>query len=1313
MPTAYQPLFPDAFLASRWANEYRSFRGSATEVELIARLQDWASKKSQKERKAEGAFVGIFFKQTWGYRAAGEGPKAEGYTCEPQYAVKGAGQGGGTGAADLALGYFDRAGTADTPQVLCEFKDVRSGLDKPQRRKGNDRSPVQQCADYLKECSALLYGTEPIQPTWGIVSDMNEFRLYWRRRMPSQYQRFVLRPVAGDDAVALLGTDDASAFQRFVFWRIFQREELLTSGGPAPLERLLTEQGVQERALEAEFYREYQAYREEVFQSLVAANPSFKGTRGKLVRYTQRFLDRCLFILFCEDMGPALRFPPNILREVLSGVSTDPDYDPDDNAAWTRVKKLFAAMRDGSPFRSHKINRFNGGLFAQESELEELHIPTRLFCAAGQGTSTAELTRHKKTLLFFSANYNFGVTGGTLEPTIGLYTLGRIFEQSITELEYMEAKAEGRASITELSKRKRDGVYYTPEWVTSYIVEETVGALLSEIRRRLVLDPLSTFTEEQLEHYRRARASGKKDKRYKTESVEQYLESLDRYALELDEIKVVDPACGSGAFLIQALDRLVNERRWLAVERERVLGTTTLFDTDAVTKSILSKNIYGVDINEESIEITRLALWLHTALPDRPLTVLDKNIRCGNSLIEPEFYKVKQPETFLDEERERINAFDWRDTFPEVFNRTGGKGGFDCVVGNPPYVKFQHFCQVVPAVAEYLPQVMGAHGPLYPSTQGSTFDMYLPFIERGISLLNENGRMGYIAPSVWLISDYGQGLRDELHKTRRLERWVDFKDYIVFEEAMTYTALQFYRGKPSAAVSYASAPNGSVDAIDWTRPDSLVSYSELPNAQEPWLLLPRREQTLIDRLKKTCTPLGELPGVIAGLRGVESGADEYYQFHRLGPGRWVHAKGAAPKDDRGNEEEIELEDDLLRPLVSGPEARRYVRPITETYVLFPYDITGRPRLICQSEMKNKYPLTWAYLLKHERALRNRDRGKMNRDSEWWGYTRPMNMDKHKLPKLGVAQTVPEMRVFYDEKGTCCFNNVRVGGIVCTGENNAFFLMGVLNSSVVDFVFRRSSKPKERRPSGAYFEANKQFLEPLPIPQCTANERAQIVAMAQALHILHTARRDTIVTIDKRLASDQLRPDERRYKWLWADIGDVEHWTKQNPEKLTGRALVNWAKQTIADRLGNHLAELGVAMPLGAAMCAVESDGELMFFVGDRCVISGVYVSEQEAPLILSQWRQKARDTFVSDSFNARRLVDSLLDLKTTENAALIQQLKKLNVQLDDLEKQIRSAEQALDDFICQLFGLSESERHMVEADTRRKWNARMPMPPAA
>jgi hypothetical protein len=287
----------------------------------------------------------------------------------------------------------------------------------------------------------------------------------------------------------------------------------------------------------------------------------------------------------------------------------------------------------------------------------------------------------------------------------------------------------------------------------------------------------------------------------------------------------------------------------------------------------------------------------------------------------------------------------------------------------------------------------------------------------------------------------------------------------------------------------------------------------------------------------------------------------------------------------------------------------------------------------------------------------------------------------------------------------------VNGILLDSEDSSFFVMGILNSRVVDFVFRRISKPKERRPSGAYFEANKQYIAPLPIPVVGKQDKERVATMARELQAMHTARRDTIGALDQRLASSQLVSARREPSWLWADVGDIPHWTARNKDGLKGRALAAWAKQACEEKLAVHLAEISSAMSFGAHMSATARDGELKFFVRDRCVVAGIYVSEREAPLLLAQWRQKARDTFVSDAVTAARLVEWLLDLKSTGNAALVAQIDALNRKLDTLEDQIRRTERTLDDLIYRLFKLSEEERIMVEADTRPRWEARMPSPP--
>ena len=194
MTGLHEPFISRSFLRTAWAREYEAFRQSPAEDELLKRLENWAGRTDLKETSAEQAFVQQFFHETWGYYGTGQ-TDAEGFTSYPRYSVPGAGQRGGVGEADLALGWFERPGVAAVPQVLCEFKDIRSSLDAPQNRKGNRRSPVKQCLDYLFNARRGLFGNEAIIPSWGIATDMNEFRLYWFDRAPQQYLRFVITPV--------------------------------------------------------------------------------------------------------------------------------------------------------------------------------------------------------------------------------------------------------------------------------------------------------------------------------------------------------------------------------------------------------------------------------------------------------------------------------------------------------------------------------------------------------------------------------------------------------------------------------------------------------------------------------------------------------------------------------------------------------------------------------------------------------------------------------------------------------------------------------------------------------------------------------------------------------------------------------------------------------------------------------------------------------------------------------------------------------------------------------------------------------------
>lgn len=1272
MSNINQPLFAENFLLSHWDRDFQNYVKSIDE-EILEQLKNWASKDFQKETTAESTFVNLFFKKLWNYIASGESSSEEGYTCQSQYPIQRAGQKGGTGEADLALGYFGKNDSiSKIPQVLCEFKDIRSRIDEPQNRKGNNRSPVKQCADYIKEAFSSLYGNEPVLPTWGIVTDMNEFRLYIRREIPYKYQRFIIQSNNSEE-VSLIENSKNAQKKRFLFWKLFQCNLLLSHHGKSELEKLLDKQWILEKEIENDFYLEYKEYRQKIFETILKYNPNFSGTKGKLVRLTQRFLDRCIFILFCEDMGSELHFPQNILRDLLIKESIDEDYDEEDNVIWTRIKKLFISMRDGSPFRNHKINKFNGGLFEEETELESLIIPTFLFCSKGQGINEETLLTDKFTLLYFSAKYNFGVTEKTHERSISLITLGRIFEQSITELEIMEAHADGKISLNEISKRKRNGVYYTPEWVTKYIIEETIGKRLEEIRLEIGISKIPEITKEQIDKYQNAR----KGKKQTHSFIQEYLSLLDIYSKKLDDIKVIDPACGSGAFLIQAFQFLLKERQWIAEERERIEGHGSIFDSDKVIKSILSNNIYGIDINPESVEITRLAIWLHTAKADSTLCSLDKNIICGNTLISSGFYKddansgdgLFSESDFSEEKKEEINVLNLQEAFPDIFpprspsppfpeRSRRERGGFDCVIGNPPYVKLQNFRKVQPEVAEYLVKQQVDGKPMYRSTQTGNFDLYLPFIEKGLELLHPKGKMGYIAPNVWLVNEYGKGLRNKLLETKQMDRWVDFKSFQVFEEAITYTALQFFTGSENEEIKCSFAFDGDISNIDWNETDS-VSYQELQNA-DAWNFLPKAERKLLDRLNLECDRLEDsCKGITVG---IQTSADYIYHLEKLAPNKYLH------KTLDKKTIEIELEDEIMHPLVSGPDAKRYILPNPSTCLLFPYILENRKaRLYNKEEMESQFPKTWKYLKSYEKELRSREKGKMDKDESWWAYNYPKNLDKQEFPKLMVPRLVIHLFCVMDIEGQFYLDNVDVGGILLNKQEDIFYLAGILNSPVANFVWRRISKPFQND----YRSANKQFIAPLPIPKATEEEKTKVGNLAKTLQELHTTRRDKLLMIEKRLNSSQTEEDKRKPSWLWADAQDKE-------------------------KLDKKLETIDVYLQKGATLRAETEYGELKFFINDIPVIQGIFEEEKEAEFIYAEWNKFARETNVTEHFDAKKLINGLLNLRKTSNTAIKDQVVKLDREIIHLEKSILEKEKEMNELTYRLYDLSKEEIKLVE-----------------
>jgi hypothetical protein len=244
----------------------------------------------------------------------------------------------------------------------------------PQKRKGNNRSPVRQCLDYLSYARRGMFPSDPILPTWGIVTDMNEFRLYWFDKGHHQSLCFTIHAQDLFKGTSLIAENETARFDRFLFRKAFHRDTLISPTGRSALLVLIGQQRFNDRALENTFYAEYRHFRERLYLTLSERNgegtPRYPGSRGRLVRLAQKILDRCIFVFFCEDMGQTLAFPPKLLQEFLIDRSKDSYFDPDATTIWQDLLRLFRAMNEGKAFGGKALNQFNGGLFAQDDHLE-------------------------------------------------------------------------------------------------------------------------------------------------------------------------------------------------------------------------------------------------------------------------------------------------------------------------------------------------------------------------------------------------------------------------------------------------------------------------------------------------------------------------------------------------------------------------------------------------------------------------------------------------------------------------------------------------------------------------------------------------------------------------------------------------------------------------------------------------------------------------------------------------------------------------------------------------------------------------------
>ena len=552
----------------------------------------------------------------------------------------------------------------------------------------------------LKDVEKQAFGYKVSHPKckYVVTSNFNKLRFYVDNT--TEFEEFDLFNLTND---------------RFKLLWLCLSYDSISSNKP---QKLSEESLVNEEKITKNLYKDYSEFRRKLFTDLKENNPQIEPE--VLLQKTQKLLDRLLFILFCEDRG---LLPSNSISEINRYWDKKKAFG-DDETLYNTYVTYFNVINKGRPQRDNKeaIYAYNGGLFQEDKILDKLVISDDLFL-----------------------DYSKKLTAYDFESEVSVNILGHIFEHSLSEIEELQNQIEGQELDKSKSKRKKDGVFYTPQFITKYIVENTVGKLCEEKKIEL------NIVEEDYLKGRKGRPKNK------LESLRDILEEYRKWLLKLT---ICDPACGSGAFLNQALEFLISEHNYIDELQNSLLGGG--FKFPEVENSILENNLYGVDINKESVEIAKLSLWLRTAQKGRKLTSLNNNIKCGNSLID-------DPEIAGDK------AFNWENEFPDVFE----KGGFDVVIGNPPYVVYIKSVFGEP-ILNYVNK-----NYLYSEYNPNTYAL---FTDLAINkLIKKDGYLGFILPNSWLEGQYFSKMRNDVYK-KYVEEIVYLKN-TVFNEVVETVIL--------------------------------------------------------------------------------------------------------------------------------------------------------------------------------------------------------------------------------------------------------------------------------------------------------------------------------------------------------------------------------------------------------------------------------------------------------------------------------------------------------------------------------------------
>lgn len=664
-------------------------------------------------------------------------------------------------------------------------------------------------------------------------------------------------------------------------------------------------------------------------------------------------------------------------------------------------KNLFELFR-------HANQKYNSGLFdfSRDKVCHSLNLDNK--------TVKNIITR----LYYPESPYEFSV--------IPVEILGSAYEQFLGKVIRVEpgkkAKIEEKPEV-----RKAGGVHYTPQYIVEYIVRETVGALIE-----------------------------------------------GKNPADIEKLKIVDPACGSGSFLLGAFQYLINYHedyyRKAGVKPGKkdspVSPDGNLTSTEK--KKIVLNNLFGVDIDTNAVEVTKLSLLLkclegetensiahqHQLWHERILPTLDDNIKAGNSLVDTNIY-----DSLIDfGEDRKIKPFNWKRAFPQVFDQ----GGFDVVLGNPPYVR-----------QELLGDLKNYFSREYSVWHGMA-DLYSYFIEKGMTLLRPGGLSGIIVANKWLRANYGEPLRKWM-KQINIQQIIDFGDLPVFTGATTYPMILICTNSAAGApVSVTNVKSLEFESLNSYVKDNSFYLDQNSFDDSGWSLVSETELNLLKKIQNNGIPLNEyVEGRI--FRGVLTGLNEAFVIDRQTRDRLI------AEDSRSSA--------VIKPFLIGRDIKRYETPAPDKYLIF------FPKGFTKLNSKGyRSPLKWLEetypaIAKHLQQFEEKAKKRYDKGDYWWELRACDYYDAFERSKIcwGNLCIEPPFTLIEDSV------YINAPSVIIPVKD--YYLLGLLNSKLLWYFLRNIAAGR----SGGYIEAKPVYVSQLPInTNCSQDIKTEIDRLSQDL-----------------------------------------------------------------------------------------------------------------------------------------------------------------------------------------------------------------------